>query len=136
MSLVPVADAAGAGISELPTLLRRWMTLQDEMSELNSQLKEKRTQGKALKEVILRIMETNNVARLNTSKGEVIHKTREVSEKLTNTYLLKHFKDFFGGDEARAKDLVDYLESHRGSMVKHDLRLHFAKDDDKSSRRS
>ena len=135
MSIIPAGTGSSTGesLAELPSLLRRWMVTQEEITELNGEVKQRRTQSKALIDVILRIMETNSVARLNVSKGAVVHKTREVAERLSNDYLMKHCKDFFGGDEERARSLVEYLESHRGTVVKHDLRLHSAADD-KSTR--
>jgi hypothetical protein len=123
--LVAVSD--GATLAELPALLKRWMALQEEAASLSVQLKEKRVQSKALKEVILRIMESNKVAALNVSKGTVMHKVMERAETMTDAYLLKHCKEFFGGDEARARSLVEYLESHRSTTVRHDLRLHVPK---------
>ena len=41
--------------------------------------------------------------------------------------MLKHCKNFFNGDEERAKALVDYLEENRGSVMKHDLKIHIPK---------
>jgi hypothetical protein len=125
--LVPTGAAPPPAIGELPALLKRWMTLQEEVSSLNAEMKQRRTQSKALKDIILRIMESNNVAKINVSKGAVIHKTREVTEKLSNGFMLKHFKEFFGGDEERASSLVNYLEENRTSIMKHDLKLHIPK---------
>jgi hypothetical protein len=136
--LVVAGAGEGATLGELPALLRRWMGLQEEAAALSVQLKEKRVQSKALKEVILRIMETNKVAALNVNKGTVMHKVTERSETMTDSYLLKHCKDFFGGDETRARSLVEYLESRRSTTVRHDLRLHVPKSavDDGASNRS
>jgi len=125
-----VTTEVSGGIVELPAFLKRWMTLQEEISALNSELKQRRTQSKALKDVILRIMESNKVAALNTSKGVVVHKTKETAEKLSNDYLLKHCKEFFNGDETRAKALVDYLEEHRTTVTRSDLKLQGTKGDD------
>lgn len=135
-SLVP-SGAEATGITELPALLKRWLTLAEEMSTLNNELKERRKQSTVLKTMILRIMESNKVAALNTSKGTVIHKTKETSEKLSNESLLKHCKDFFGGDEAKAKALLTYLEEHRTTVVKSDLRIQVPKpEDDRVSHKS
>ena len=135
MSLITVDS--GATIGELPTLLKQWMTLQEKIAELNGEIKWKRAQSRALKEVILRIMESNRVAALNVSKGTVLHKVRETAEPITDPFLFKHCKDFFGGDEDRAKALVEYLNTHRGTKVSHDLRLQTPKgDDDRLSHRS
>lgn len=139
MSIIPAGAGTGtAAITELPALLKRWMTIQEEITTLNNDIKQRRTQSKALKEVILRIMSTNKVAALNVSKGTVVHKVRETTESLTDTYLLKHAKDFFGGDEERAKALVEYLEAQRATRVTHDLKFTVPKGalDDAASRRS
>ena len=133
-SLVTAADPATT-IAELPNLLKRWMTLQEEISTFNNEIKQRRTQSKVLKELILRIMDSNNLVQLNVSRGAIVHKTREVSEKLSNDFMLKHFKDFFSGDEERAKTLIAYLEERRSTITKHDLRLQGARgDDDRASR--
>jgi len=125
--LVPTGPAPAPAIGELPGLLKRWMTIQEEITTLNAEVKQRRTQSKVLKDIILRIMESNNVAKINVSKGAVIHKTREVSEKLSNGFMLKHFKEFFGGDEERAASLVNYLDENRTSIMKHDLKLQIPK---------
>jgi hypothetical protein len=122
--------AAGAGapaIQELPALLKRWMSIQEEVAVLKADINQRTTQSKALKDIILRIMETNNVVKLNVSKGSVIHRTREVTEKISNGFMLKHFKQFFGGDEERAQALITYLEENRGSVMKHDLKIQLPK---------
>lgn len=135
MSLIPTDTSAGATTSELPVLVRQWMRIQEEMATLNNEIKQRKTQGKALKEVIIRIMETNNVANLSVSKGTVVHSVREMPERISNTYLMKHCKEFFNGDEARARALVEYLEENRSTTVKHDLKLR-APDADKLSHHS
>lgn len=135
MALVPT-DTSPA-VSELPTLLKRWMTTQEEMTTLNAELKQRKTQSKALKDVILRIMESNKVVQLNVSKGAVVHKTREVTETINTAYLLKHCSDFFEGDMRKAEALVNYLDEHRGTTIRHDLRFQGPKgDEDRLSHRS
>ena len=135
MSLIPSDTSAGATVTELPALIRQWMKIQEEMATLNNEIKQRKTQGKALKEVIIRVMETNNVANLSISKGTLVHSVREMPERISNTYLLKHCKEFFSGDEARAQALVAFLEENRSVSVKHDLKLR-APDSDKLSHHS
>jgi DNA-binding protein YbaB len=141
MSIVPTTPAVIGVIStsqsDLAGLLREWMKVQDEISAFNAELKQRRVKSKALKDVILRIMQSNNVATINISKGTVIHKIRETAEKMNDDYILKHCKVFFNGDETKAQQLVDYLNSNRATTVKHDLKLNPVKEDDDSlSRRS
>jgi hypothetical protein len=125
MSLISADQTAGGlTIQELPNLLKRWMAIQEEITTLNAEVKQRRTQSKALRDVILRIMDANKVVQLNVSKGSVIHKTREVKESMNQNAMLQHMKDFFQGDTERANALIQYLEEHRGTVVKHDLRIY------------
>ena len=126
-AVITTGRGAGDALSELPTLMKQWMKIQEEAAELNAEMKAKRKQSKALREVILRIMESNKIAALNVSKGTVLHKVTEKAETITNAYLMKHCQEFFNGDEAKAKALVEYLESHRATTLRHDLRLQTVK---------
>ena len=127
MSLITGAAAAAStaalNTQELPNLMRQWMRTQEEMNTLNAEIRQRRTQAKALREVILRIMETNNLAQLNISKGAVVHETREIKGSMSADYIARHCKDFFNGDEAKASALMAYLNEHRETKVKHDLKL-------------
>jgi hypothetical protein len=125
MSSLITQEAAVAALSttELPGLLKRWMTLQDEMATLNAEIKQRRTTSAALKSMIMRIMETNNLGQLNVSKGAVVRTTRESKESLNNDYLLKHCKEFFGGDDTKAQALLKYLDEHRATKVTSSIRL-------------
>jgi hypothetical protein len=136
MTTTSAVATATTAVTELPTLLKRWMTMQEEIVGLNTELKQRKTQSKALKDMILRIMESNKVVQLNVSRGAVVHKTREVTESINNAYLLKHCSEFFGGDMAKAEALVNYLDEHRGTTLRHDLRLQILKaEEDRVSHR-
>ena len=122
-----LSTTTAPALTELPTLLKRWMTLQEEIASLKADINQRNTQSKALKDIVLRIMETNNVVKLNVSKGAVIHKTREVTEKISNNFMMKHCTNFFAGDQERAKALITYLEENRSTIMKHDLKLQVPK---------
>jgi DNA-binding protein YbaB len=124
MSLIRTdGNSAIASIDELPALMKQWMKLQEEMAVLNAEVKQRRTQSKALRDMILRIMDANKLATLNVSKGAVVHKTREVKESISQDYLSKHCKEFFNGDETKAHALIQFLEERRACTVVHDLRI-------------
>ena len=138
-AVITTVRTGGDSVSDLATLMKQWMKVQEEAAELNTELKAKRKQSNALRDVILRIMESNKIAAVNVIKGTVLHKVTEKPETITNSYLLKHCKEFFGGDETRAKALVEYLEAQRATTVRHDLRIQAVKgggDSDTLSQRS
>jgi hypothetical protein len=120
-------------VSDLPALLKQWMAFESEIASLNAQIREKRSQSKALRASILGVMEKHNVVQLNVTKGSVLHKTREKKESLSHDFIFKAAKQFFDDDEEKAKRLVDFLESQRGTTVVHDLKLAVPKSKDSDS---
>ena len=123
MSSLISAETGVPSIHELSGLMKQWIQKQEEMAVLNAEVKQRRTQSKALRDMILRIMASNKISTLNVSKGAVVHRVREVRERVSEDYLMKHCKEFFQGDEEKAKALITYLEEHRGTAVKHDLKI-------------
>lgn len=129
----PRAPESSLSVSDLPGLLKQWMAFEGEIAELNSQIRERRIKSKALRASILGVMEKSNVVQLNVSKGSVMHKVREKKESLSNDFIYKASKQFFDDDEEKAKKLVEFLESQRGTTVVHDLKFSSPKTKDSDS---
>lgn len=137
MSIVPQGPDTQNSLSELPNLLKTWMKFQEEIVTLNAEVSQRKKHSKTLKETILRIMNSNKVAALNVSRGVISHRVKETLEPVNNSYLMKQCTAFFEGDEAKAKTLIEYLETRREVKQHHDLKLVMPKTDgDELSRRS
>jgi len=110
-------------ISELPALLKRWIAIEEECSTINTTLREKKKQSKALKETILRIMQGNKVQQINTNKGVVVDKKRKIKEAISAKFMKKCMKDYFEGDEDKTNKIFEYVENKRKEEEKHNLKL-------------
>lgn len=127
----------GSTLRDLPNLLKQWMLLEEQIATLSAELSQRKKHSKTLKETILRIMESNKVAALNVNRGVISHRVHEKVEPLNQSYLMKHLTTFFDGDETKAKNLVEYLDTKRQTTKQHDLKLTIPKsDNDSTSRRS
>lgn len=137
MSLVPSGTPPDDSLKELPGLLKSWIKLQEEIVTMNAELSQRKKHSKTIKDTILRIMETNKVAALNVSRGVISHRVRDKPEPVNASYLLKQCTTFFEGDETKAKNLVEFLETKREIKQQHDLKLTMPKSEgDELSRRS
>jgi hypothetical protein len=110
-------------ISELPAFLKRWIAIEEEIGTINTTLREKKKQSKALKETILRIMQGNKVQQINTNKGVVVDKKRTIKEAISAKFMKKCMKDFFEGDEEKTNKIFEYVENKRKEEEKHNLKL-------------
>jgi hypothetical protein len=124
MSLITQEAAqAGRTTMELPGLLKQWITVQDEINVLNAEIKQRRKASGVLRDMVLRIMESNDLGQLNISKGAVVRTTRESREFLSTDFLKKKAAEFFEGDEEKAAKLIDYIQEQRGVKTTSTIRL-------------
>ena len=109
-------------LNTLKEVIVSWRQLSSEMSELNSQVREKRKKIKALEEVILRIMKKNNIGALDLkgSGGRLLYR-RQTSKgtlniKTLNELLTQHLKS-----ETAAGDALKYIAENRGGKLRESL---------------
>lgn len=143
MDIVPVTNTIvqnrpeeGPALKDLPVLLKQWMIAQEKIAILTAELSQHKKQNKTLKDMILRIMDSNKVAALNVNRGVISHRVREKVEPVNTQYLQKHLKSFFDGDESKATALLEFLETKRETSQQHELKLVVPKNEDALSRRS
>lgn len=100
-------------VNHLPTLIKEWMTTEDELRTLSAEVKEKRKRAKTVREMIMKIMKGNKVGRLNISAGAVTTRTRKVKAPMTKKFLVGALTDFFEGNAAMAEKCATFLDEHR-----------------------
>jgi len=110
-------------INELKGLLKRWISIEEEISGINTTLREKKRTSKALKETILRTMQANKVQQINTQKGAVVDRKRKLKEAISAKFMKKCMSEYFQGDEDKTNKIFEFVEAKRKEEEKHDLKL-------------
>lgn len=110
-------------INELKGLLKRWISIEEEISNINTQLKEKKRTSKVLKDTILRTMQANKVQQINTQVGAVVDRKRKLKEAMSAKFIKKCLLEFNNGDEEKTNKIFEFVEGKRKEEEKHDLKL-------------
>ena len=110
-------------IKDVGAFLKKWIALEEEIKEIETTVREKRKQSKALKETILRLMQGNKVQQINTQKGAVVDKKRVIKEAISAKFMKKCMKEYFKGDEEKTNQIFDFVEGKRKEEEKHVLKL-------------
>ena len=109
-------------LNTLKEVIVSWRQLSSEMSELNSQVRERRKKIKALEEVILRIMNKNNIGALDLkgSGGRLLLRRQTtkttLNVKTLNDLLTQHLKS-----ETAAGEALKYIAENRGGKLRESL---------------
>jgi hypothetical protein len=110
-------------VKSLPTLVKEWMTTEDELRTLSAEIREKRKRVKLVRQMIMKIMKGGKIGRLNVSSGAVTARSKNTKSPLTKKYIVGALTEFFAGDKAKAEACAAYLDQHRPVRVVENLTL-------------
>ena len=108
---------------QLIVAIRRWLSLDNEIAQLNQTLKEKRNEKKELTESLTNVMNTHDIDCFNSRQAKLIKARRKVKSSITKKYLVQTLSDFFGETEnSRAGELLEYIMDNRSEQIKEIIR--------------
>ena len=115
------ADSA-AEMQTLKEIIVAWREMEASVSELSSQIREKKKKQKTMEEMILRIMKKNNLGALDLkeSGGRILYKRASAKEGLTPKSLQGLLATHMKSEEAAAAALK-FINDNRGAKVRESL---------------
>lgn len=109
-------------LQSLKDIIISWRQMDSEVSELNSQIREKKKKQKTLEEMILRIMKKHNLGALDLtgSGGRLLYRRQTtkgaLNVKSITEMLTQHLKS-----EAAATEAIEFINKHRGGKLKESI---------------
>lgn len=109
-------------LTALPNLTKAWKKLRDETKEIQTTLKEKKTQMKALEAMILQAMKQNNIGALDlrATGGRILYRRKPAKESLGAKNMSRLLGEALKSEKA-ATEALNYVNGHRGSTIKESL---------------
>lgn len=116
------AGSGGGGgkpidMANLVPVIQEWRRVQEEISELNQQTRERKARIKVLDSVILDAMKQGNIGALNLKSGRILYKKKESKETLAPKTLQKLLTEHLQ-DEKAAAEAIKYMLENRESRMK------------------
>jgi Family of unknown function (DUF5760) len=106
----------------LKEIIVAWREIQNDVTTLNSQIREKKKKQKTLEEIILRIMKKNNIGALDLkgSGGRLLYR-RQTTKGTLNVKTLTEMLTTHLKSESAATDALKFINEHRGAKIKESL---------------
>ena len=108
--------------AEFTNNVKDYIELEDQISKLNVALKERRVKLKALSEIIVRNMESNDIHHINIKNGALVYKSDEKFKGLNKSNLLSGLNIYFN-DEQKASTASKVVMDNREKIRKIKLKL-------------
>lgn len=109
---------------ELIGRIKNWITLDDEIKQLQKQIKEKRIEKKENTETLVEIMRNNEIDcfDLDANGGKLIYTKKKVKQSLSKKYLMTCLMQYFKDDATQAKEVSTFILNQRAEKIKENIR--------------
>ena len=109
---------------ELVLNIKKWITLDEEIKNLQRQIKEKRNDKKENTETLVRIMRENEIDcfDLDSNGGKLIYTKQKIKKSLSKKHLLNCLTQYFKDDSQQAKEVSNFILNNREEKIKENIR--------------
>ena len=104
--------------------IKQWITTDDEIKQLQRQIKEKRVEKKDITETLVEVMRSNEIDcfDLDSKGGKLIYTKKKIKQSLSKKHLMTCLMQYFKEDSNQAKDVSDFILNNRTEKIKENIR--------------
>lgn len=109
-------------ILEVQTVIKEWLSIDDEISKLNKALRERKKKKEELHKIIIQFMKSKDIPQFNLNDGNLVL-TETIQKKPLSKVLLSNLcSSYFNNNTLQANELVNYIHNNRGTTTKDKLK--------------
>lgn len=98
---------------ELLKVVKKWVSLNNEINQLQKQIKTYKQEKQELSKVLIDIMSKNDVECFDTHSGKILYKKIKVKSTINNKHLLSSLSEYFKDDDIDILDIVKHINDSR-----------------------
>lgn len=107
---------------QLVSYVKDWISIDEEMKQLQSVMREKRQKKKELNDILVEIMKSNEIECLDTKDSKLLYSINKSKKPITKKMLLETLQKFYKNDENKASELASFILESREESVKETIR--------------
>lgn len=106
---------------QLVNNIREWVRIDNEISQLRQEIKERNNKKKNMTESLVNVMKTNNIDCFDINDGSLIYKKSTVKKPINSKTLLSSLQSYYK-DQNIAEDLTKYIMENREEKIKETIK--------------
>ena len=107
---------------ELIENVKNWISIDNDIKELQKTMREKRKEKKLYTESLVEIMKTNDIDCFDMKSGKLIYTKKTVKAPLSKKHLVNSIQKYFKDDGEKVQELCDYILDSRNVKVTENIR--------------
>ena len=98
--------------------IKEWIKLDNEITKLKAEVKERDTKKKQLTTNLVEIMKSNAIDCFDINGGALVYKQRKTKKPITGKSLLEALDKYYSNDPEKAKEITQHVLDNRAVSIK------------------
>jgi hypothetical protein len=107
---------------QLVSNIKEWIKIDNEISQLKNEIKERTNKKKALTEGLVTVMKSNQIDCFDINGGALVYKQNKVKKGISAKTLLATLQEYYKDDTKTAEELTKYVLDNREEQIKETIR--------------
>jgi hypothetical protein len=107
---------------EMITHIKKWMQYDNDIKQLQNELKTKKESRREHTEQLVKIMKSNEIDCFDVNNGKLLFSRTKVKTPLNKSQMVQALMEYFNNDEPRVRELEDRLMSARKEKITETIR--------------
>lgn len=119
---MPLKPTVVSSKDELISNIKDWIKLDNEITKMKSDLKEKQTKQKSLTETLISVMKNNTIDCFDINGGALVYKKKKTRKTISGKYLLSQLEDYYKDQPELAKEITNKVLENRVEVIKDEIK--------------
>ena len=120
---VNVKDQAKEQAKEqLVSNVREWIKIDNEITQLKAEIKERNNKKKILTESLVSVMKTNSIDCFDINGGALVYKKNKIKKPINGKTLLVALQNYYKNDVKIAEEITKHVMDNREEQIKETIK--------------
>jgi hypothetical protein len=107
---------------QLVNNIKEWIKVDNEVSKLKAEIKERTNKKKLLTENLVTVMRTNSIDCFDINGGALVYKKNKVKKPISGKTLLSALQNYYKTDPKMAEDIAKHVMDSREEQIKETIK--------------
>jgi len=107
---------------ELILNIKEWIKMDNEISKLKSEVKEKTNKKKELTESLVSIMKSHSIDCFDINGGALVYKQKKTRRTISGKFLLAQLEEYYKEQPELAKEITKKVLDNRVEVIKDEIK--------------